>query len=139
MNKSFKFIALILIAITFYSCNTSSDKNTVKKIENLEKLKKEPKFVETAFYPGLEKKESQSALSNLLNDCVDDFIKGAKKNISDSEYQDLMKKNLKKFDVYNLDTEDREYICGYFEKIMDAIELESSGGVLNQWLYGSEF
>ena len=50
-----------------------------------------------------------------------------------------MKENLKKFDIYNLDTEDREYICGYFEKIMDAIEMESSGGVLNQWLYGSEF
>lgn len=111
----------------------------MKKIESLEKLKKEPKFIETAFYPGLEKKENKTALSDLLNDSVDEFVKGAEKDFDDTQYQDLMKENLKKFDIYNLDTEDREYVCGYFEKIMDAIGLESSGGVINQWLYGTEF
>lgn len=139
MNKNFKFIALFLIALTVYACNKSLDNNTMKKIENLKKLKQEPKFAETAFYPGLEKRQDKTALSDLLNDSVDDFIKGAEKDFSDTQYQDLMKESLKKFDIYHLDTEDREYICGYFEKIMDAIELESSGGVLNQWLYGSEF
>jgi len=138
-NLKYRFIALFLLVLTVYACNKSTDKNTMKKIESLEKLKKEPKFIETAFYPGLEKKENKTALSDLLNDSVDEFVKGAEKDFDDTQYQDLMKENLKKFDIYNLDTEDREYVCGYFEKIMDAIGLESSGGVINQWLYGTEF
>ncbi|QIH34491.1 DUF4844 domain-containing protein [Sphingobacterium sp. DR205] len=108
----------------------------MKKVESLEKLKKEPKFIVTAFYPGLENKENQKALSDLFDNTINEFIKGAENNFSDVQYQDLMKESLKKFDIYNLDTEDREYICGYYEKIMDAIELESSGGVLNEWMYG---
>lgn len=138
-NFAYRLIVFLLLALTVYACHKNTDHHTMKKIENLEKLKKEPKFVETAFYPGLEKKENKTALSDLLNESIDDLIKGAEKNFTDPEYRDLMKESLKKFDVYNLDTEDREYICGYFEKIMDAIELESSGGVLNQWLYGAEF
>ena len=70
MNKNFRFIALFLIALTVYACNKSLDKNTMKKIESLEKLKKEPKFVETAFYPGLEKRQDKKVLSDLLNDSV---------------------------------------------------------------------
>jgi hypothetical protein len=34
------------------------------------------------------------------------------------------------------DTEDRERTCAYFEQIMDCIGLESSEGLLNDWLYG---
>lgn len=78
-------------------------------------------------------------MSDLLNDSVDKFVKGVENGYNDIQYQNLIKESLEKFDIYNLDTEDREYICGYFEKIMDAIELESSGGVLNRWLYGFEF
>ncbi|HAK29637.1 MAG TPA: hypothetical protein DCO90_10465 [Sphingobacterium sp.] len=35
-----------------------------------------------------------------------------------------------------MDTEDREKLCAYFEDILDGIDLESSGGVINRWLYG---
>ncbi|PUV24414.1 DUF4844 domain-containing protein [Sphingobacterium athyrii] len=138
LNKSFvyRFVVLFLLTLAVYSCNKSMDNNTMKKVESLEKLKKEPKFIATAFYPGLENKENQKALSDLFDSTINEFIKGAEDNFSDVQYQDLMKVSLKKFDIYNLDTEDREYICGYYEKIMDAIELESSGGVLNEWMYG---
>lgn len=136
INSTFRFIVLFMIILTAYACNKSLDKKTMEKIENLIKLKKEPKFVETAFYPGLEKKENKTVLSDLLNESIDEFTKGTENNFNDTQYQELMKECLKKFDVFNLDTEDREYICGYFEKIMDAIELKSSGGILNQWLYG---
>lgn len=140
LNKNFNYrlIVLFLLTLTVYACNKNSD-NAMMKIRNLEILKKEPKFVASAFYPGLENKENEKILSDLLNDTVNEFIKGSEQNFSEAQYRDLMKKSLKKFETYNLDTEDREYICGYFEKIMDAIELESSGGVLNDWLYGFKF
>jgi hypothetical protein len=34
------------------------------------------------------------------------------------------------------DTEEREAVCAYCERIMDALEIESSEGILNNWLYG---
>lgn len=35
-----------------------------------------------------------------------------------------------------LDTEDRERLCGYFEELMDIVGLESSGGHLMMFMYG---
>ncbi|WP_123892194.1 DUF4844 domain-containing protein [Chryseobacterium lactis] len=108
----------------------------MNEIQNLKKLKTEPKFVSNGLYTGLENKSNEKSLSDLLDNIIDDFSKGAENNFTDEQYQNLIKKSLMKFDSFNLDTEDREYICGYFEKIMDAIGLESSGGALNEWLYG---
>ena len=34
------------------------------------------------------------------------------------------------------DTEDRERLCSYFEELMDIVGLESSGGHLNNFMYG---
>jgi hypothetical protein len=42
---------------------------------------------------------------------------------------------LKNFDRA-ADTEDRERVCMNMEKIMDIVGLESSDGLLNNWLYG---
>jgi hypothetical protein len=35
-----------------------------------------------------------------------------------------------------LDTEDKERVCTYFEELMDIVELDSSNGQLNEFLYG---
>lgn len=35
-----------------------------------------------------------------------------------------------------LDTEDKERVCEYYEEMMDIVELDSSEGILNSWLYG---
>ena len=57
---------------------------------------------------------------------------------TENEYQDIIKKGLNNFaDIYvELDTEDRERVCGYFEELMDIVGLESSGGHLNNFMYG---
>lgn len=34
------------------------------------------------------------------------------------------------------DTEDREYLANYMEKILDAYDIASSDGLLNDWMYG---
>jgi hypothetical protein len=54
------------------------------------------------------------------------------------EYQNAIKIGLDRFsDLYlKLDTEDRERVCSYFEELMDIVGLESSGGHLNDFMYG---
>ena len=37
---------------------------------------------------------------------------------------------------FELDTEDRERICHYYEELMNIVGLESSGGHLNNFMYG---
>ena len=36
----------------------------------------------------------------------------------------------------DLDTEDRERVCSYFEELMNIVKLESSEGQLNKFMYG---
>lgn len=108
----------------------------INKTEQLENLKKEVTFDSEGFYPGLADDQNKTALMNLFGNIIDDFISGAEQNYNNKDYVNLILKSIIQFDPYNLDTEDREYICSSFEKIMDIVDLESSEGVLNEWMYG---
>ncbi|GAA5089275.1 hypothetical protein GCM10023210_13880 [Chryseobacterium ginsengisoli] len=118
-----------------FSCCKNNDVKTMEKMQQLEALKAAPKFVQEVFYIGVADKQNERVQSQLLDESIDRFTERVTNNFSDKQYRDLMKNDLDRFNDYNLDTEDREYICGFYEKIMDAIELESSDGVLNNWLY----
>jgi|APAra7269097138_1048543.scaffolds.fasta_scaffold14835_2 hypothetical protein len=108
----------------------------INKTEQLENVKKEITFESEGFYPGLADEQNKTVLINLFNNIIDEFISGVENNFNDKDYVNLISKNVIRFDTYNLDTEDREYICSSFEKIMDAVDLGSSDGILNKWMYG---
>lgn len=108
-------------------------------IKRLNNLREEINFEAEGFYTGLADEQNKDSLITLFNNIIDDFISGAEQNYDKNNYRELIAKNITKFDIYNLDTEDREYVCHSFEKIMDAINLESSGGILNEWMYGFNF
>lgn len=108
----------------------------INKTEQLENLKKEITFDSEGFYPGIADDQNRTVLMNLFDNIIDDFISRAEQNYNDKDYVNLISKSIIRFDPYNLDTEDREYICSSFEKIMDILGLESSEGVLNEWMYG---
>lgn len=109
-------------------------------IENLQRLRSISKFEadESRFYPGLENKSIKEKITDLVNRGIDEFISVAQNNGSEKDFQQVISKGLSYFETldYSLDTEDRERVCGYFEEMMDAIGLESSGGALNRWMYG---
>lgn len=78
-------------------------------------------------------------MTEKINLVANDFKKLAEKgNATDKEYQNAIKVGLEKFaDLYlQLDTEDRERVCSYFEELMDIVGLDSSGGHLNNFMYG---
>ena len=79
----------------------------------------------------------KSILTEKINLSANDFKELSRKETTDKEYQDAIKKGLDRFaDIYNdLDTEDRERICIYYEELMDIVGLESSGGNLNNFMY----
>ena len=104
-------------------------------------FKSKEKFLQDdkLFYPGIGDPNLKPVLTERINLAVNDFKKLADKgNATDKEYQNAIKVGLERFtDLYlQLYTEDRERICSYFEELMDIVGLKSSGGHLNNFMYG---
>ncbi len=90
-------------------------------------------------YPGISSPTLRPTLSEKINLAAEDFkIISQSDNATDKDYQDKIKIGLQRFNNVDisLDTEDRERICHYFEELMDIVGLESSGGYLNNFMYG---
>jgi Domain of unknown function (DUF4844) len=108
-------------------------------IENLNKLLSVKKFEvdESQFYPGIEDNEIKEKLTKCINESIENFISIVNGNYDNDIFLNAIKNGLDSFDQSGYyDTEEREQICRYFEKIMDAIGMESSNGLLNTWMYG---
>ena len=110
-------------------------------MDKFEEFKAKEKFVEDEklFYPGIGDPALKPILTEKINKAALDFEKVAQnENPTAKKYHEKIGVGLQRFsDVYlNLDTEDRERICSYFEELMDIVELESSNGQLNEFMYG---
>ena len=119
--------------------NFSNQKINKKQIiKELIEFKSHPKFENGFNYPETDNEALQKNITIKYDRIIDDFISAIEMNANEKELQQVIKNGLSLFEEekYLLDTEDREQICLYFENIMDIIELESSDGALNEWMYG---
>jgi hypothetical protein len=109
--------------------------------EMFDEFKKKEKFIqeEGQFYPGIAEERLRPIFTEKINQAADDFSKVADgDDPTEEKYHEAMDKGLGRFaDVYlELDTEDRERVCMYFEELMDIVGLASSDGRLNNFMYG---
>jgi len=133
------FIGLTILFLT--ACGQGKIKTSVDTMDKFEKLKEKEKFVEdsTIFYPGIADATMRPVLTAKINLAADDFKALAETGkATDKEFQEKIKIGLLRFaDIYiNIDTEDRERVCLYFEELMDIVGLENSNGQLNEFNYG---
>ena len=77
-------------------------------------------------------KKLESTFKASLNNFIESNNNGATKEL----FLKLLGKEISRFDRDPLDTEDAEGVADNFERIMDCVNLESSGGILNNWMYG---
>ena len=139
--KQMKSILIVLTILTFTACGQSQIKLSESTMTQFEEFKSKEKFIQDdrLFYPGIGDPALRPILTEKINLAADDFKKLAEKgNASNKDYQDIIKKSLDRFSglYLQLDTEDRERICHYYEELMDIVGLESSGGHLNRFMYG---
>ncbi|MCL1668479.1 DUF4844 domain-containing protein [Elizabethkingia ursingii] len=135
-----KKIIYIFLILSFISCEKHKIKINNIMVNQLEEFKKKEKFLPDSkiFYPGIGKEKLKPIATKNINLAADDFEELIKTgNTSEEEFQNVIKKGLNRFsDIYiELDTEDRERVCGYFEELMDIIGLESSNGQLSNFMY----
>lgn len=136
--------SLIIINFLLLACGQGQIKTPENAMNKFEAFKKKEKFVEdnTIFYPGIGDEKLKPILTEKINLAADDFKKVAQsQNVTDEDYQEAIKIGLQRFSqIYlDIDTENRERICAYFEEVMDIVGLESSDGQLNDFMYDFDF
>jgi hypothetical protein len=139
--KEITNIILGLTFLLFTACEQGQLKTPDNTMTKFEEFKNKDKFLqdENFFYPGIGDPKLKPILTVKINLAADDFKKLAEKgNATDKEYHNAIKIGLERFDdlYLHLDTEDRERVCSYYEELMDIVGLESSGGNLNNFMYG---
>ncbi len=139
--KNIISIFLGLLFFMFTACGQKQIKTPTDAMGKFEKFKAKEKFVEDMkiLYPGIGDEKLKPILTEKINLAAEDFEKIAQKgNATDKDYQNAIEKGLNRFKpIYlEIDTENRERICTYFEELMDIVGLESSGGLLNDFMYG---
>ncbi|MDL2141715.1 DUF4844 domain-containing protein [Flavobacterium tructae] len=110
-------------------------------ILELLKIKCKDKFGQNRvlFYSGVSYFTLKIELNKLINKSIDDFILNIKNGAAKIDFLKLIEIGVNQFNSFNLDTEDREQVCLYYEEIMEVVNLESSDGILNKWMYGFDF
>jgi len=110
--------------------------------EMFDEFKKKEKFLAQPypnFYPELTDKDLRSTLNSKINEVAEYFLQVAKsEHPTEEKYHKAIEYGLSSFnDLYiSLDSEELDRIGAYFEELMDIVDLESSGGQLNNWRYG---
>ena len=132
--------SLLLMVLIVLACGQTKMKTPENVMDRFTEFIEKEKFVEdfTVFYPGVGDPALRPILTEKINLAAEDFMEIAiSEDPSASKYHEKLATGLQRFsDIYlQLDTEDRERICTYFEELMDIVGLESSNGQLNDFMY----
>jgi hypothetical protein len=136
-----KYIKILVLFLTLSACgqNATEMKTPKNANEKFAEFIAKKKFVEENFYPGIADEKMRLVFTEKINQIASDFKTVAEsKKPTDKKYQEKIGTGLSRFaKIYlELDTEDRERVCTYIEELMDIVELESSNGQLNKFMYG---
>lgn len=105
-------------------------------LKALQSLRAEKKFQEDEedMYPGAPDEETRLRCEGAINQMIDALIQGLPKQSTTAFVLSEFEKHLNL--LSDEDTEEREMACVYCERIMNILDIESSEGLLNTWLYG---
>jgi hypothetical protein len=107
---------------------------TREVLAELASLRGEAKFHAHDFYPGAtneaDRLEAEATVNKMLDRIVVGLPKKPRKAFVLAEFQTML-------DSYQSpETEEREEICRYCERVMSVLGIERSDGLLNRWLFG---
>ena len=89
-----------------------------------------------ALYTGVHNPALRANLNARFDLAIAHFTDAVDRKATKNEYLALLASEIKKFERVELETEDAEQVGTNFEHIMDCIGLDSSEGILNNWMYG---
>lgn len=121
-------------------CMAQENEHRTETMYKLDRFESTEKFLANTqtSYPGIEDAGFRVLLSKKINQSARDFSSVYQlANPTNDDYLDALKRGLDSFsEIYlDLDTADRERICRYYEELMDIVGLESSNGLLMNFMY----
>lgn len=113
-----------------------TDKQTT--LDKLNAFRKLDKFSSSAWEKrGLNPSDSEmcNRLQNLFNDCADNLIEATNSDFKPRQLKSILKSWLDSVNSSDYDTEEREFICDYFDQLSKIVSVDFKDN-LNSWLYG---
>jgi hypothetical protein len=109
---------------------------TGSTLVELRAFRAEPKFQEDAavVYPGAPDEIIRVRCESTLNGLVDRLIAGLPQNPTKAYVLGEFRATLEHFAAE--DSEERDRVALYLERVMDIVGIQTSDGLLNQWRYG---
>ncbi len=74
-------------------------------------------------------------LERTFNECIDDLLNVLKTQATVFQIKSVIRNGINRFDKKRYDTEEREYIAFYFDKLSNLLGIKINY-ILNSWLYG---
>ncbi|MEH6420084.1 DUF4844 domain-containing protein [Pseudomonas sp. CGJS7] len=87
-------------------------------------------------YTGVQDRRERAALNARFDRALAALAAAVAPDAPVSTYLTIIDAQINEFVREDLDTEDAEQVASCFEQAMDCLGIESSGGILNRWLYG---
>jgi hypothetical protein len=106
-------------------------------VEELIKLKKEKKFFPDKFYPGAPNEKLRLELESMTNISIDEVMDALQKKPTKLHILTVLETGLSRFKKDQLDSEEQDRICGYYDRICEILGIESTEGLINKWRYGA--
>jgi len=113
-----------------------TDKQTT--LDKLNAFRKLDKFSSFAWEQrGLNPSDGEmcNRLQNLFNDCTDNLIEATNSDFKQRQLKNILKSWLYRVNSSDYDTEEREFICDYFDQLSKIVSVDFKYN-LNSWLYG---
>ena len=111
----------------------------MSKIDQLKYLLEKNKFSYSEWEKrGLNPSASELCeyLENNLNSCLNSLIDKTENKASQKELKKTLSLNLRSINKSNLDTEEKEFVCDYYNDFSKIVEVDFKSE-LNNWLYGT--
>ena len=141
MKSMLRLWLVLTISLLFFGCGAVKQENSMNvnltAISKLHALAERDNFAPNGMlYTGVRDLTLRANLNSRFRLTITHFITAAERNAKKDEYLALLASEIKKFERSDLDTDDAEQVGTNFEHIMDCIGLDSSEGILNNWMYG---
>ena len=92
------------------------------------------KFLAEPLYPGATNEATREKCQAVIDALAERLIPLADAPVDQRTFAKELTQTM--LDFGSADSEERERAASYVEEVMDILEIESSGGLLNMWAYG---
>jgi hypothetical protein len=134
---SLQALSLALLSAVLFSgvaaVSTQELNVTPKLLSDLRDFHLEPKFLDGGIYHAPSEEVRITAAAH-LNELIDRLVAAIATHPTKAFVLSEFRRTLTKFD--SADSEERDRLLAYLERIMDIVGIESSDGLLNNWRYG---